>query len=48
MSHVNAQPSFARLAAPPLLNLVSAERFSFNDLGHPKDRDPPEPPPPRI
>ena len=48
LSHANAQPSFARLTAPPLLNLVSAERFSVTDLGHPRDRDPPEPPPPRI
>jgi len=48
LSQVNAQPSFERLAGPALINVIRAERLGLTDLGHPRDRDPPEPPPPRI
>jgi hypothetical protein len=48
LSQVNGQPTVAPVAAPSLLNAISATALSGADLGTPHLRDPPDPPPPRI
>jgi hypothetical protein len=48
LSQVNGQPAVAPVAAPSLLNAISAAALSGADLGTPHLRDPPDPPPPRI
>ena len=48
LSQVNGQPAVAPVAAPSLMNAISATALGGADLGKPHLSDPPDPPPPRI
>ena len=47
LSQVNGQASFSRLPGPSLQAAIDAEFATVGDVGKPRLRDPPDPPPPR-
>ena len=48
LSQVNAQVDFSRLPGPSLQAAIDSEVATFGDVGKPRLREPPDPPPPRI